>query len=266
MLHGRLECCLKCAPSLPIASTACRNGSERTCAALISTGSRPRTGAWRTVELYDLQVTSESSSEGALKNFVMLVAWATVVAMLMGGLGAIASDFLDRDLALGIGGSSIDIPQDRYMGVLMLGFAGGLAAVLRFGGGVADFLRRHKIAVGIVALAACVGLVIFGGRLVEWLDGGPAVSAAMNGDTQTLREMFDADQVDPADHGAMLCWAAQRGDIDTLELLLAKGVSPNAPRDDGASALSLACSYGGEEAVDLLISAGATGECAMPPA
>jgi hypothetical protein len=210
-------------------------------------------------------VTSESSSEGALKNFMMLVAWATVVAMLLGGLGAIASDFLGRDFAMRIGGSSIDIPQDRYAGVMMLGLAGMLAATLRFGGGVADFIRHHKVAVGAVALAGVVALVAFGGRLVEWLDGGPAVSAAMKGDTQTLRELFDADQVDPADHGAMLCWAAQRGHVDTLELLLAKGVSPNAPRDDGASALSLACSYGGAEAVDVLVSAGATGECAVPP-
>ncbi len=210
-------------------------------------------------------MTSESSSEGALKNFVMLVAWATVIAMLMAGFGAIASDFLERDFALSIGGSSIDIPRDRYVGIAMLGLAGVFAAILRFGGGVADLLRRHKTAAGVVALAGCIGLAVFGGRLVEWLDGGPAVSAAMNGDTQTLRELFDADDVDPADHGAMLCWAAQRGHIDTLELLLANGVSPNAPRGDGASALSLACSYGGAEAVELLISAGATGECASPP-
>lgn len=195
----------------------------------------------------------------------MLVLWLTALAMFLGGIGAVVSDFADWDLAMSIGGSHIDIPKDRYAGLMMLVLAGGLAAVLRFGGAAVDFVRAHKIAFGLVSVALVASLVVFGGRVVEWLDGGPAVSAAMNGDTEKLRALFDAGEVEDADHGRMLCWAAQRGHVETLELLLSKGVSPNAPRDDGASALSLACSFGGPEAVAVLQSAGASGECNLPP-
>ena len=214
---------------------------------------------------YDLPVGSESSSEGAFKSFVMLVLWLTALAMFVGGIGAIVSDFADWDLAMKIGGSHIDIPKDRYGGLMMLILAGGLAAVLRFGGVAVDFVRDHKLAFGVLAVGLVAGLVVFGGRIVEWLDGGPAVSAAMNGDTEKLRALFDAGEVEPTDHGQMLCWAAQRGHVDALELMLAKGVSPNTPRDDGTSALSLACSFGGPQAVAVLQSAGASGECNPPP-
>ena len=164
---------------------------------------------------YDLPVGSESSSEGAFKSFVMLVLWLTALAMFVGGIGAIVSDFADWDLAMKIGGSHIDIPKDRYGGLMMLILAGGLAAVLRFGGVAVDFVRDHKLAFGVLAVGLVAGLVVFGGRIVEWLDGGPAVSAAMNGDTEKLRALFDAGEVEPTDHGQMLCWAAQRGHVDT---------------------------------------------------
>ncbi len=208
---------------------------------------------------------SESSSEGALKSFVMLVAWATVPAMLIGGIGAVLSDLYDWDLALGIGGSSIEIPQDRYVGVVMLGFALALAVVLKFGGVVVDFVRSHKLPFAVLGGLVLVGLIAFGGRLVEALDGGPAVSAAMKGETERVREMFELGEVDPADHGAMICWAAQNGDVDMLNLLLAEGVSPDSPRDDGTEPIGLACSFGGAEAVEVLKSAGASGDCDLPP-
>ena len=195
----------------------------------------------------------------------MLVLWLTAVAMFVGGLGAVVSDVAEWDLAMNIGGSQIDIPRDRYAGLMMLILAGVLAAVLRFGGVVVDFVRDHKVAFGVVAVALVASLAVFGGRVVEWLDGGPAVSAAINGDTEGLRALFDAGEVDPTDHGRMLCWAAQRGNVDTLELMLAKGVSPNATREDGTTALSLACAFGGPEAVAVLRSEGASGECNRPP-
>lgn len=196
-----------------------------------------------------------------MKNFALLVAWLLVPALLMAGVGAVVSDLFDWDLALGVGGSAIAIPQDRYVGVSFMVLAGALAAALHFGGRVLDFMKAHKLPFVAAGVLAALGLALFGSALVESLDGGPAVVAAMDGDTARLEALFEAGEVDESDYGRMLCWTAQRGHVDTLNLLLERGVNPDTPRDDGASAMSLACSYGGPAAVDALEAAGATADC-----
>ena len=142
---------------------------------------------------------------------------------------------------------------------------GDLVADAVFGGRVVDFIKAHRKPSAIAGGVMVLGLVLFGGRCVEALDGGPAVSAAMNGETDRLRAMFDAGEVDPNDHGRMLCWAAQKGDVATLELLLDNGVHPDAARDDGTPAMKLACSFGGQEAVAVLQKAGSEVSCPRPP-
>ena len=118
-----------------------------------------------------------------------------------------------------------------------------LGVMLRFGGRAIDFVKAHRKPSAIAAGVLVVGLAIFGGGIVEALDGGPGVSAAMNGETERLRAMFEAGEVEPDDHGRMLCWAAQNGDVATLELLLDQGVHPDATRDDGTPAMKLACAH-----------------------
>lgn len=213
----------------------------------------------------DHKPKDEAKQDGPLKNFALLVLWLCVPGLVVGGVLAIISDLGDWDLAMGIGGSHIDVPKDRYAGFMLIVLGGILGAVLHFAGRVVDFIKAHRMPSAIAGGVLVLGLVLFGGRCVEALDGGPAVSAAMNGETDRLRAMFDAGEVDPNDHGRMLCWAAQKGDVATLELLLEKGVNPDATRDDGTPAMKLACSYGGEAAVAVLQKAGSEVSCPRPP-
>lgn len=208
--------------------------------------------------------SSKQDSPGLLRSLGSLVAWLMVPALLLGGVAAIVSDFADWDLALGIGGSAIPVPKDRYAGIFFLMLSGGLYAVLRLWDRLVAAARANKVVLLAGAALVVIGLLIGGKAMITALDGGPAVSAAMNGDTDTLEALFDAGEVDPEDHGAMMAWAAQHGDLPTLRLLLEHELDPNGTRPDGTPAFNMACHYGGPEAVDLLKSAGATGECETP--
>ncbi len=215
----------------------------------------------------DAQKTEDATkkdSPGLLRSLGSLVAWLMVPALLLGGVAAIVSDFADWDLALGIGGSAIPVPKDRYAGIFFLVLGGGLYGLLRLWDRIVAAVRANKVILLAAAALVVVGLLIGGKALVTALDGGPAVSAAMNGDTEALESLFAAGEVDPDDHGAMMSWAAQHGDLPTLRLLLEHDLDPNGTRPDGTPAFKMACHYGGPEAVDLLKSAGATGDCETP--
>lgn len=217
------------------------------------------------VPMSDPKSQDDATKDGPLKNFALLVLWLCVPGLVLGGVLAIISDLGDWDLAMGIGGSDIDVPKDRYAGFMLMVLGGILGGVLHFGGRVVDLVRTHRVPSLVIGAVVLVIVVLFGGRLVEALDGGPAVSAAMKGETDRLRAMFDAGEVSPDDHGRMLCWAAQNGDVPTLELLLARGVHPDATREDGTPAMKLACSYGGQDAVAVLRHAGSEVRCPRPP-
>lgn len=184
-----------------------------------------------------------------------------VPALLLGGVGAIVSDLADWDLEMAIGGSGIEIPKDRYAGFFLIVLAGLIALALRYGHLITALLSRHRRAfLGGVAVAV-VGLLFGGSALITMLDGGPAVSAAMEGDTDGLERMFASGQVHADDHDAMVMWAAQKGHVETMRLLMAHKLNPDAQRDDGLSALKAACSWGGADTVAVLKQAGATGDC-----
>lgn len=201
---------------------------------------------------------------GLLRSLGSLVAWLMVPALLLGGVAAIVSDFADWDLALGIGGSAIPVPKDRYAGIFFIMLGGGLYALLKLWDRLVATARANKTVLLAGGALVVIGLLIGGKALITALDGGPAVSAAMDGDTETLEALFAAGEVDPKDHGAMMAWAAQHGDLPTLRLLLEHDLDPNGTRSDGTPAFNMACHYGGAEAVDLLKSAGASGECETP--
>lgn len=207
---------------------------------------------------------AKKDEPGLLRSLASLVAWLMVPALLLGGVAAIVSDLADWDLALGVGGSAVPVPKDLYAGIFFIMLSGGLYGVLRMWSRMVAAAKANKKVLLVGVALVVLGLAIGGKALVTALDGGPAVSAAMNGDVETLEALFDAGEVDPNDHGAMMTWAAQHGDLPTLRLLLEHDVDPNGTRADGTPALTMACHYGGAQAVALLKSAGATGECDPP--
>lgn len=179
----------------------------------------------------------------------------------LGGLAAILSDVFKWELALGIGGSSIDVPQDRYVGVFLLILAVVVFLGDRYASRLGAVVAKHRTTLLVGGALVVVGLVIGGSRLIVALDGGPAITAAMNGEADALAGMFERGEVDAADHEPMMLWAAQKGHAETIRVLLAHGVSPDAKRHDGLPALKAACMWGGAEAVGALQAGGARGRC-----
>lgn len=202
-------------------------------------------------------MNDKDDKPGLLRSLAGLVAVLMVPSLLLGGVGAIVSDFTGWDLAMG----DVEIPKDRYAGVLFIVLAGVVAFFIRFGGHITAFMGQHRRACIGVAAVLVVALVFGGGALITAIDGGPAVVAAMEGDTDTLKHMFSEGEVQSEDHNAMVMWAAQKGHVDTMRLLMRNELSPEAARDDGLSALQAACSWGGPDTVAVLKAAGADGEC-----
>lgn len=200
-------------------------------------------------------------SSSAFKEFCSIVFATLGYALILGGVAAIFSDFFDWNLALSIGGSDIAIPADRYIGVSFIILGATIKALHFFWAEITAFLKKHRIAVISLSVLVILGLAFGGKHLITYLDGGPAITAAMNNDTETLSELFANGEVSHADFNPMMMWAAQKGHVETIKLLLENKVSPNATRDDGLSALEAACAWGGEESVQLLKDAGARGEC-----
>ncbi|MBL4688453.1 MAG: ankyrin repeat domain-containing protein [Nannocystaceae bacterium] len=202
-------------------------------------------------------MNDKDDKPGLLRSLAGLVAVLMVPSLLLAGVAAIVSDFTGWDLAM----RDIDIPKDRYVGVSFIMLAGVVTFFIRFGGHITAFMGRHRRVFLGGGAVVVVGLVFGGGALITAIDGGPAVVAAMEGDTETLEHMFSEGEVQSEDHNAMVMWAAQKGHVDTMRLLMHHELNPEAARDDGLSALQAACSWGGPDTVAVLKAAGADGEC-----
>lgn len=200
-----------------------------------------------------------------MKNFLSIVFSALGGALVLAGLGSIASDLFDWNLALSIGGSDIALPKDLYAGIAFIIVGAIISALHFFWEEISQFVKKYKAAVIIVIIVLAAGIFFGGSQFIMYMDGGPAVSAALYNDHEKLVELFANGEVKAEDHEAMMMWVAQKGHVESLQVLLDNGVSPNATREDGLTALEAACNWGGEETVKILQAAGAEGECVEKP-
>ncbi len=183
-------------------------------------------------------------------------------SLILGGIGAIASDLLNWDLALSIGGSDIAIPADMYVGFFFIIFGAMISALHHFWTPIYETIKKYSILIMIIFVIIIIAIVYGGKQFIMYMDGGPAITAAMNNDSKTLLELFENNEVADTDLDAMVLWAAQKGHVETMKILLKNGANPNAKRaSDELPALKAACAWGGDEVVKILKEAGAEGEC-----
>lgn len=182
-------------------------------------------------------------------------------ALILGGIGAILSDIFSWNLALSIGGSDIAIPADMYVGFFFIIFGATISALHHFWTPIYECIKKYSLLIMIFFVIIIIAIMYGGKQFIMYMDGGPAITAAMNNDTETLTTLFANNEVIDEDHDAMMMWVSQKGHTESLQILISNGLNPNATRDDGLTALEAACAWGGEDTVKILKDAGATGEC-----
>lgn len=112
--------------------------------------------------------------------------------------------------------------------------------------------RSVKILVGLVVLGALVAIWVVYGRFA--VEGGRLPWAAINKRLDVLSEALPT--ADQAQKNRALVFAVQHGPNEAVELLLKAGAQPNPPKA-GNCLLLTAIHYGGTEILRLLLQAGA---------
>jgi hypothetical protein len=186
-------------------------------------------------------------------------------ALILGGVGAILSDLFTWNLALSIGGSDIAIPADMYVGFFFIILGATIAALHHFWTPIYESIKKYSLIIMLIFVVIIIAIVYGGKQFIMYMDGGPAITAAMNNDTETLNELFEKNEVKSEDRDAMMMWVSQKGHTESLQILISNGLNPNATRGDGLTALEAACAWGGEKTVKILKEAGATGKCSESP-
>lgn len=183
--------------------------------------------------------------------------------LLFVGLARLIFDIYHWNYAQRMGSSNISIPTDINSGISFLVLAIIILLLHHFWSQICNTAKSNKVAFSIGTILVSTLLFIGGNALFVASNGGVAISAAMSGDTEKLRQLFEKGEVKEKDYDQMMIWGAQRGHAETVELMIKKGLNPNAKREDGVSALESACLWGGNDTVTILKKAGAVGQCAQ---
>jgi peptidoglycan/LPS O-acetylase OafA/YrhL len=118
---------------------------------------------------------------------------------------------------------------------------------------------------GLVTIVPAVSAVsvwaMFSGVGSPQTDDGSVAAAARRGDQAAIRGRLDAggdiNAVDLKIGATPLSWAAMRGDVDVVRLLIERGVNVNCRNRDGSSPLLSAAFLGRPDVVKILMSSGA---------
>jgi ankyrin repeat protein len=108
-----------------------------------------------------------------------------------------------------------------------------------------------------IILAGLLGLPLLAGSAFA-ADTGKLVDAAKQGDREAVRTLLNGSiKQDDANASAALIWAASRGDVEMVDLLLRSGADARAVNEYGATALYAAATSANPALTEKLLAAGA---------